>query len=85
MLLDEAMAHACGSDNLWALTAELTVRFSKPVKVGESISVEAEIVEKKSRLIKTEGIIKNSAGDIIARASARFLAASPQAYKKETT
>ncbi|MBN1798313.1 MAG: PaaI family thioesterase [Spirochaetales bacterium] len=83
MLLDEVMAHACGSDDLWALTAELTVRFLKPVSVGESISVEAEITEKKSRLIRTAGIVKNSNGETIAKASARFLAAHSQARKKD--
>jgi uncharacterized protein (TIGR00369 family) len=83
MLLDETMAHACGSDGLWALTAELTVRFLKPVKVGELITVEAEISEKKSRLIKTRGTVKDSSGQIIARASARFLAAKPPLTQKE--
>jgi uncharacterized protein (TIGR00369 family) len=74
MLLDEAMAHACGSAGLWALTAELTVRFLKPVAVGETVTVQAEVVEKKSRLIRASGVITGSGGETIATAGGRFLA-----------
>jgi uncharacterized protein (TIGR00369 family) len=81
MLLDEIMAHACGSDGIWALTAELTVRFLKPVRVGERISIQGSVVEKKSRLIKAEGVITDSKGVTIAKGTGSFLASSPP--KKE--
>jgi uncharacterized protein (TIGR00369 family) len=81
MLLDETMAHACGSAGIWALTAELTVRFVKPVRVGEVISIQGAVIEKKSRLIKTEGLITDGKGAIIAKAKARFLETKKEAAK----
>ncbi len=77
MLLDEAMAHACGSAGFWALTAELTVRFLKPVEVDESVTVEAEVIEKRMRLIRASGRITNHSGETIATAAGRFLASKP--------
>jgi uncharacterized protein (TIGR00369 family) len=77
MLLDETMAHACGSAGEWALTAELSIRFVKPVQVKEGVVVEAVVTEKKSRLIKATGRITNSAGETIATGSARFISSTP--------
>ena len=73
MLLDEAMAHACVSGGFFAATAELSVRFLKPVKTGETIFIEAELAQKRSKLIETRGTIKNSAGESIATGSGRFI------------
>jgi uncharacterized protein (TIGR00369 family) len=79
MLLDEAMAYACGSGNLLGVTAELSVRFLKPVKTGETIRIEGELIAKKSKLLETQGFIKNSRGELIAKATGRFISMKPQA------
>jgi acyl dehydratase len=50
------------------------VRFLKPVAVGETVTVQAEVVEKKSRLIRASGVITGSGGETIATAGGRFLA-----------
>ncbi len=75
MLLDETMAHACISTGQLLITAELTVRYLKPVDVGESVKVKAQIMEAKSRIVETEGWIHRSDGQLIARGKARFVKA----------
>lgn len=84
MLLDEAMAHACiagavsaGAAAASAVTAEMTVRFLKPVETGTQVRVAGKIVQTKGRIISTQGRIYDSDGMVAAEASARFLAAGP--------
>ena len=72
-LLDEAMAHACISREGNAVTAELTVRFVKPVEVGETVKVSGEVVLVKGRVLKTQGEVQTAGGQTVARGEARFL------------
>jgi uncharacterized protein (TIGR00369 family) len=72
-LLDEAMAHACLHSAGNAVTAEITVRFLKPVEVGQSVRVRGRVLEVKGRVVQTQGEILNPEGQPAARATARFL------------
>jgi uncharacterized protein (TIGR00369 family) len=72
-LLDEAMAHACISGAGNAVTVELTVRFLKPVEVGQSVRVSGRVREVKGRVVETEGEILDQQGQAAARGRARFL------------
>jgi uncharacterized protein (TIGR00369 family) len=72
-LLDEVMAHACLSSAGAAVTMELTVRFLKPLEVGELVRISGEIQEVKGRILVTRGEVLNSSGETVARGSARFL------------
>ncbi len=73
MLLDETMAHACMSGKKLSVTAELTVRYLKPVKAGESVKVKGKIKEIKSRIVETRGWIYNGDRQVIAKGKALFL------------
>ena len=73
MVLDELMAHACISAGVRAVTAELTVRFVRPVATGESVRVQGKVSEERGKLIATEGRIEGADGTAIAQATARFL------------
>lgn len=75
MLLDETMAQACIKKGLKGFTAELTVRFLKPLPVETLISVEGRIDDLKRRIARTSGIIKDSGGTIYAEGKARFIRA----------
>lgn len=75
MLLDETMAHACISGGQPSFTVELTVRYIKPVDVGESVTIKAQITGLKSRFVQTEGWIYKSDGKLIAKGKARFFKA----------
>ena len=72
-LLDEAMAHACLHSEGNAVTAEITVRFLKPVEVGQNVRVSGRVQEVKGRMVETRGEILGPEGQVAARATARFL------------
>jgi len=73
MLLDETMAHACISSKLTGVTAELTVRFKKPLPVGTEIFVTGTMTDKKGRIALTSGEISDALGTVYATAKARFI------------
>jgi uncharacterized protein (TIGR00369 family) len=74
VLLDEAMGKVCRFREVRAVTAELTVKYLKPVSVREEIVVEGwEESERKGRNLFHVGEIRNSAGDLLALGKARFV------------
>lgn len=74
VLLDEAMGKVCRFRDVRAVTAELTVKYLKPVNVREEIIVEGwEETERKGRNLFHIGEIRNSAGDVLALGKARFV------------
>ncbi len=73
MLLDETMAHACISSKLIGVTAELTVRFKKPLPVGTKIFVKGSMTGVKGRITATTGEITDVSGTIYASGSAKFI------------
>lgn len=73
MLLDETMAHACISSKLIGVTAELTVRFKKPLPVDTEISVKGRMTDNKGRIALTAGEITDTDGTLYATAKARFI------------
>ena len=76
MLLDETMAHACISEAGMGVTAEITVRYRHPIQVGKTVRIAAEVKTRKSRILETEGWIRDGEGNIVADAKARFLITS---------
>jgi uncharacterized protein (TIGR00369 family) len=84
-LLDEAMGKVCRFREVRAVTAELTVQYLKPVKVDEEIIVEGFETDVKGRNLFLTGEIRNSAGELLARGTGRFVvigqkqAAAPEA------
>lgn len=81
MLLDEAMAHACihvaeAVADRTAVTAEMTVRFRKPVETGTTVRIVGTVVGTKGRILSTQGTVFDVSGAPAAEATARFLLAS---------
>jgi uncharacterized protein (TIGR00369 family) len=72
-LLDEAMAYACLSRAGNAVTVEITVRYLKPVEVGQKVRVRGRVRVIKGRVVETEGEILNPEEQVAARGQARFL------------
>lgn len=70
-LLDEVMGRAVVCDDVWAMTAELKVRFRKPIPLGERLTVVGEMVRLRSRTVETKGEIRLADGSIAAAAEAR--------------
>ena len=73
MLLDETMAHACIGSKLIGVTAELTVRFKKPLPVNTEIFVKGTMEEVKGRIALTAGQITDNEGTVYATGKARFI------------
>ena len=72
-LLDEAMGKACRFREVRAVTAELNVQYLKPVKVDEEIVVEGYEADVKGRNLFLVGEIRNSAGELLAKGTGRFV------------
>jgi acyl-coenzyme A thioesterase PaaI-like protein len=72
-VLDEAMSKAVSSSGCEALTAELQVRFRRPVASGQSFLVRGWIVRRSKRLVRTESTLTDRDGVEHAHAWASFL------------
>jgi len=70
-LLDEAMAKACLAAGLDAFTAEITVKFLKPLPVESPVRVEGQVHEKRHRLVTTTALLQVE-GEPYATAEAKF-------------
>jgi acyl-coenzyme A thioesterase PaaI-like protein len=55
------------------VTAELNVQYLKPVKVDEEIVVEGYEADVKGRNLFLVGEIRNSAGELLAKGTGRFV------------
>jgi uncharacterized protein (TIGR00369 family) len=79
MLLDEIMAHAIlysrkegEPEEKTAVTAEITVRFKKPVETDSLVRVVGRVVETRGRLATTEAWVYDENGVAAAEGKARF-------------
>ncbi len=74
-LLDEAMGKLAQELGRPALTATLDIRFRRPARVGEAITVEAAIDGLERRLIAARATARRSDGELLAEASAKLVPA----------
>ncbi|OGW20413.1 MAG: hypothetical protein A2X55_01815 [Nitrospirae bacterium GWB2_47_37] len=73
-ILDEAMIQAAIAEGIMPVTAEINVKFKRPLTAGEETIAEAEIVKKGSRLIEAHSrLIRKNDGVVIAEADAKLL------------
>ncbi len=71
-ILDEAMAKIILYKDVVAVTGEMTVKYRRALKVETPIKIYGEIIEQRSRTIKTRGKIEQD-GKIIAEANATYI------------
>ena len=68
-LLDEVLSWSCIGEDLWAVTARLSVEYKKPAIVGRRLRAEGRIVERRRRVITTAGrLVDLESGDVLATA-----------------
>ena len=84
-LLDEAMGKVCRFRDVRAVTAEMSIQYLKPVRVDEEITVEAFETSSAGRNIFQAGEIRNAAGDLLARGTARFVIVASKSEVKPAT
>lgn len=83
-LLDETLGRAVqiGNENVWAVTAELTVRFKKPVPLNEKITCVGKITKDTKRLYIAEGFIEDNNGNVLATAKGTYVKADVNAISE---
>ena len=73
VVLDEVMGNLLWLQGMPAVTAEMSVRFLRPAKVGCPIECEAKIRSKKGRVFQMEASAQDAQGRVVAEAAARFV------------
>lgn len=73
-LLDEAMTRAIYEQGFEAMTAEMTIRLKKPLKIGQKVLVMANVVEKRGKLVTAQARITDiKEREFLATAQGKFL------------
>lgn len=73
LVLDELMLNLLWKQKMPAVTAEMSVRFLKPARVGQPVQATARIRGMKGRLIEMEAEAKNANGKILSIATAKCI------------
>ncbi len=73
MLLDEMMINLAWIEGAPCVTAELTVRLKKAIRVGERVFLEGHIDRQQPRAIYASSWAKNAQGELLAAAKATCL------------
>jgi uncharacterized protein (TIGR00369 family) len=78
-VLDEAMVWAATwSGKRFCVCGELNVRFRRSVQIGQRIEVEAKITSVRSRLIETEGFLRDESGQVLAESTGKYVPVSAE-------
>ena len=83
VLLDEALGKVCRFRGVRAVTAELTVEFLRPIRVGEEIEVEGREDRMEGRNLYLAGEIRDSGGSVLARGRGRFVVIDAEKYAEK--
>ncbi|OGR32078.1 MAG: hypothetical protein A2091_06965 [Desulfuromonadales bacterium GWD2_61_12] len=83
-LLDEVCMHAARTIGDQMVTAEITVRYKKPVPVGSEIFLQGRVVGLHKRLVLAEGTIELS-GTLMAEAEAKIFCLNKSWSSKNST
>ncbi len=73
LLIDEAMGKLNRSENIVALTAEMSIQYVRPVPLRKKIKIEAHPVEDNGRNYWRECTIRDEHGNLLARGKSRFV------------
>jgi uncharacterized protein (TIGR00369 family) len=80
-LLDELAAWACTESGSNAVTAELTVRFRRPVSTGQRLAGFGQVVEERGRLLVAESRLEDEQGVVLADARAKMMKVEAQVIR----
>lgn len=73
-VLDEVIVHAAMAEGLSPITAELKVRFKKPVMIDRPVRAEGVIIRKTSRIVEGTGKLFDAANEeLLAEAEAKMI------------
>jgi acyl-coenzyme A thioesterase PaaI-like protein len=72
-MIDEAMGWAVYGAREWGATARLNVRFRRPVRLDQTLRIEAWITNDRSRLIELRGEVRDAKGILLAEGEGTFM------------
>jgi len=72
-ILDELLAWACTNAGRNCVTAEMTVRYRKPVKTGSPLRGFGRVTGQKGRLLFTEARLLDESGELVAEATGKMM------------
>jgi len=72
-LLDEIMIKALLAEKLLVVTAEMTVRYRRPVNCGDRLHLEGWKTGQSGVLFLTEGKAVNQKGEVVAEATGKYI------------
>lgn len=77
-VLDEAMVWAATwTGKRFCVCGELNVRFRHSVPIGQPVRVEARIASVRSRLIETEGFLRDATGKVLVESTGKYVPVTP--------
>lgn len=74
-LLDEVMIKAILASDIYAVTAEMKVKYKRPVRIGDRLIFSGWIESTKGRVFYTKGEVADSGGNTFATAAGKYLKA----------
>ncbi len=72
-MLDEAMGWAAYGRGIWAMTARLTMRFRRPVPLGEPLTVSGWVTRDRGRFLELRSELRSQRGALLAEAEGVFV------------
>jgi len=77
MMLDEAMAYACGAIGERGMTAAIQLRFRAPVPLGEPLVIGGTVKWKRRNVIALEATVALGDGTVLASGEGSFVSHGP--------
>jgi acyl-coenzyme A thioesterase PaaI-like protein len=74
-VLDEVMIKAILAEDIFAVTAEMTVKFKEPVQIGDDLTFTGRVIARKGRLFFTKGEVVGRDGLVYASATGKYIRA----------
>lgn len=71
-LLDESMIYACGALGWLSVTAEINVRFRRPVPTGKALTVRGFVLENRTRFFEARAEVTRK-GEVLAQATGKMM------------
>lgn len=76
-MLDEAMAHACGTIGERGMTAATQFRFRAPVPLGKTLILTGTVKWKRRNVIGLESAVSSAEGTLLATGEGSFVSRGP--------
>ena len=77
-LLDETLGRVAIAAGRWMVTARLSIRFRRPIPIGQTLTVVGEVVSWERRSLEARGEIRLADGQVGAEASGTFVEIPPE-------